>query len=67
MPATNFFRRVFAKNSAGTISDSSEQSEAITCKSEIVPPRIEFDARLRDTVVVKAGENVKLEAAISGD
>ena len=50
----------------GTISEPSEQSEPITCKSEIVPPRVEFDAGMRDTVVVKAGDNVKLEAAISG-
>lgn len=57
---------MFAKNSAGTISEASEQSEAVTCKSEIVPPRVEFDAKLRDTMVVRAGDSVKLEAIISG-
>uniref|UniRef100_H2YFD1 Titin n=1 Tax=Ciona savignyi TaxID=51511 RepID=H2YFD1_CIOSA len=58
--------RVSAENKAGAVSEASDLSEAITCKDEIAPPRIEFDAKLRDVLTVKAGDNVKLEAKISG-
>lgn len=61
-----FSQRVTAKNAADSLSDYSAESFLITCREEVIPPRIEFDSKYRDTVVVKAGEKVKLEANISG-
>jgi len=58
--------RVFAKNSAGAISEASQASEPVTCRHEVAPPRVEFDAELRDSVTVKSGDSVKLDARISG-
>lgn len=60
------FYRVLAKNAAGAVSDYSLESFPVKCCDEVTPPRIEFDASLRDTLVVKAGDTVKLEAYISG-
>lgn len=57
---------MLAKNAADSLSDYSEQSFPITCREEVIPPRIEFDSKYRDTIVVKAGEKVALEANIAG-
>lgn len=58
--------RVLAKNAAGCVSDFSEESEPISCRDEVIPPRVEFDSRLTERVVVKCGEMLKIEAYIAG-
>ena len=58
--------RVIARNSAGAVSIPSEPSDPITCKDDIVEPRIMVDAIFKDVVLLKAGENFKLEADIAG-
>uniref|UniRef100_A0A8C5FG90 Titin n=1 Tax=Gadus morhua TaxID=8049 RepID=A0A8C5FG90_GADMO len=58
--------RVFARNSAGSVSLPSDPSDPITCKDDIVEPRIMVDAIFKDVVLLKAGENFKLEADIAG-
>uniref|UniRef100_A0A3B5Q3E9 Titin n=1 Tax=Xiphophorus maculatus TaxID=8083 RepID=A0A3B5Q3E9_XIPMA len=58
--------RVIARNSAGAVSIPSEPSDPITCKDNIIEPRIMVDAIFKDTVLLKAGESFKLEADIAG-
>lgn len=58
--------RVMARNSAGSVSMPSEPSDTITCKDDIIEPRIMVDAIFRDIVLLKAGESFKLEADIAG-
>lgn len=58
--------RILAKNAASSVSLPSIPSEAITCQDVFTPPRLELDSKLRETIVVKAGENVKISALIFG-
>uniref|UniRef100_A0A3B4TBR6 Titin n=1 Tax=Seriola dumerili TaxID=41447 RepID=A0A3B4TBR6_SERDU len=58
--------RVFARNSAGSISAPSQPSEAITCRDDIEEPRLDVDASYSSNVVVMAGEVFKLEANVTG-
>lgn len=57
---------VIARNSAGAISLPSEPSGPITCKDDIVEPRIMVDAIFKDVILVKAGETFRLDADIAG-
>uniref|UniRef100_A0A672IA26 Titin n=1 Tax=Salarias fasciatus TaxID=181472 RepID=A0A672IA26_SALFA len=58
--------RVIARNSAGAVSVPSDPSDPITCKDDIVEPRIMVDAIYKDVVLLKAGESFKLDADIAG-
>ncbi|TWW80211.1 Titin [Takifugu flavidus] len=58
--------RVIARNSAGAISVPSEPSGPITCKDDIVEPRIMVDAIFKDVILVKSGETFRLDADIAG-
>lgn len=58
--------RVIARNSAGAISVPSESSGPITCKDDIVEPRIMVDAIFKDVILLKAGETFRLDADIAG-
>uniref|UniRef100_A0A673ANW9 Titin n=1 Tax=Sphaeramia orbicularis TaxID=375764 RepID=A0A673ANW9_9TELE len=58
--------RVIARNSAGAISMPSDPSDPITCKDDIIEPRIMVDAIFKDVVLLKAGESFKLDADIAG-
>uniref|UniRef100_A0A8C1WEY3 Titin n=1 Tax=Cyprinus carpio TaxID=7962 RepID=A0A8C1WEY3_CYPCA len=58
--------RVFARNSAGAVSNPSDPSDPIICKDDIEEPRIMVDAKFKDIVLVKAGELFKLEADVAG-
>uniref|UniRef100_A0A3B4ACA4 Titin n=1 Tax=Periophthalmus magnuspinnatus TaxID=409849 RepID=A0A3B4ACA4_9GOBI len=58
--------RVFARNAAGSVSMPSDPSDPITCRDDIVEPRIMVDAVFRDVVQLKAGESFKLDADIAG-
>uniref|UniRef100_A0A8C1WCZ1 Titin n=1 Tax=Cyprinus carpio TaxID=7962 RepID=A0A8C1WCZ1_CYPCA len=57
--------RVFARNSAGAVSNPSDPSDPIICKDDIEEPRIMVDAKFKDIVLVKAGELFKLEADVA--
>uniref|UniRef100_A0A3Q2Q9H1 Titin n=1 Tax=Fundulus heteroclitus TaxID=8078 RepID=A0A3Q2Q9H1_FUNHE len=63
---TSYEFRVIARNSAGAVSMPSEPSDPITCKDNIIEPRIMVDAIFKDIVLLKAGESFKLEADIAG-
>ncbi|KAF3843850.1 hypothetical protein F7725_002699 [Dissostichus mawsoni] len=58
--------RVIARNSAGAVSAPSDHSDPITCKDDIIEPRIMVDAIFKDTILLKAGESFKLDADIAG-
>uniref|UniRef100_A0A4W5MP93 Titin n=1 Tax=Hucho hucho TaxID=62062 RepID=A0A4W5MP93_9TELE len=58
--------RVLAKNAAGSVSEPSEPSDPITCTDDIVEPRIMVDAKFKDVILLKAGENFKLDADVAG-
>ncbi|KAL7882191.1 hypothetical protein AOLI_G00090400, partial [Acnodon oligacanthus] len=58
--------RVFARNSAGAMSNPSDPSDPIICKDDIEEPRIMVDAKFKDVVLVRAGEVFKLDADIAG-
>uniref|UniRef100_A0A3Q3K5M9 Titin n=1 Tax=Monopterus albus TaxID=43700 RepID=A0A3Q3K5M9_MONAL len=58
--------RVIARNSAGAVSMPSESSDPITCKDDIIQPRIMVDAIFKDVILLKAGESFKLDADIAG-
>uniref|UniRef100_A0A4W4EEQ9 Titin n=1 Tax=Electrophorus electricus TaxID=8005 RepID=A0A4W4EEQ9_ELEEL len=59
--------RVFARNSAGAVSNPSEPSDPIICKDDIEEPRIMVDAKFKDIVLVRAGETFKLDADVAGE
>uniref|UniRef100_A0AAR2LAJ2 Titin n=1 Tax=Pygocentrus nattereri TaxID=42514 RepID=A0AAR2LAJ2_PYGNA len=58
--------RVFARNSAGAMSNPSDPSDPIICKDDIEEPRIMVDAKFKDVVLVRAGEVFKLDADVAG-
>uniref|UniRef100_A0A668AG62 Titin n=1 Tax=Myripristis murdjan TaxID=586833 RepID=A0A668AG62_9TELE len=58
--------RVIAKNAAGLFSEPSDNTGSITVKDDVDPPRIMMDVKFRDTVVVKAGETLKIYADLAG-
>lgn len=57
---------VIAKNAAGLFSEPSDNTGPITVKDDVDPPRIMMDVRFRETVFVKAGETLKINADIAG-
>uniref|UniRef100_A0A8C6V4Z3 Titin n=1 Tax=Neogobius melanostomus TaxID=47308 RepID=A0A8C6V4Z3_9GOBI len=57
---------VIARNAAGAVSVPSDPSDPITCRDDIVEPRIMVDAVFKDVVQLKAGESFKLDADIAG-
>lgn len=58
--------RVIAKNAAGLFSKPSDSTGSITVKDDADPPRIMIDVRFRETVFVKAGETLKMNADLAG-
>uniref|UniRef100_A0A8B9H748 Titin n=1 Tax=Astyanax mexicanus TaxID=7994 RepID=A0A8B9H748_ASTMX len=58
--------RVTAKNAAGLFSIPSDNTGPITVKDDVDPPRIMMDVKFKDTVVVKAGETLKINADVAG-
>ncbi|MEQ2279002.1 hypothetical protein AMECASPLE_004985 [Ameca splendens] len=58
--------RVTAKNAAECYSAPSETTGPITVQHDVEPPIIILDDKLRQVVVVRAGDLLKIEADISG-
>lgn len=58
--------RVIAKNAAGLFSIPSDNTGPITIKDDVEPPRIMIDVKFRETVFVKAGETLKINADLAG-
>uniref|UniRef100_A0A3B5A5Y3 Titin n=1 Tax=Stegastes partitus TaxID=144197 RepID=A0A3B5A5Y3_9TELE len=58
--------RVIAKNAAGLFSIPSDNTGPITVKDDVDPPRIMMDVKFRETVHVKAGETLKINADLAG-
>lgn len=58
--------RVIAKNAAGLLSEPSEGTGPVTVKDDVDPPRITIEDKLRQLVVVKAGDLLRIDAEISG-
>lgn len=57
---------VIAKNAAGLFSEPSDNTGPITVKDDVDPPRIMMDVKFRETVFVKAGETLKINADFAG-
>ena len=57
---------MIAKNAAGLLSEPSESTGPVTVKDDVDPPRITIDDKLRQLVVVKAGDILRIDAEISG-
>uniref|UniRef100_A0A3B1IHI7 Titin n=1 Tax=Astyanax mexicanus TaxID=7994 RepID=A0A3B1IHI7_ASTMX len=57
---------VIARNAAGLLSEPSEGTGPVTVKDDVDPPRITIEDKLRQLVVVKAGEILRIDAEISG-
>uniref|UniRef100_A0AAR2JTQ9 Titin n=1 Tax=Pygocentrus nattereri TaxID=42514 RepID=A0AAR2JTQ9_PYGNA len=57
---------VIAKNAAGLLSEPSEGTGPVTVKDDVDPPRITIEDKLRQLVVVKAGDILRIDAEISG-
>ncbi|AWP08682.1 putative titin-like [Scophthalmus maximus] len=58
--------RVIAKNSAELFSAPSETTGPVTVQHDVEPPKIILDDKLRQVVIVKAGDLLRIDAAISG-
>lgn len=58
--------RVSAKNAAGSISQPSVSTDSVKCQDSFLPPRLDLDPNLKDTVFAKPGDDVKISAAIFG-
>ena len=57
---------VIAKNSADQLSAPSESSGPVTVKDDVDPPTIIVEDKLRQLVVIKAGEIIRIDAEITG-
>uniref|UniRef100_A0A672P2N0 Titin n=1 Tax=Sinocyclocheilus grahami TaxID=75366 RepID=A0A672P2N0_SINGR len=57
---------IIAKNAAGLLSEPSEGTGPVTVKDDVDPPRITIEDKLRQLVVVKAGDILRIDAEISG-
>lgn len=57
---------VIAKNSAELLSAPSESTGPVTVKDDVDPPTIILEDKLRQLVVIKAGELIRLDAEITG-
>lgn len=57
---------VIAKNSAELLSAPSENTGPVTVKDDVDPPTIILDDKLRQLVVIKAGEIIRIDAEITG-
>uniref|UniRef100_A0A665VGB5 Titin n=1 Tax=Echeneis naucrates TaxID=173247 RepID=A0A665VGB5_ECHNA len=58
--------RVIAKNSAELFSAPSETTGPVTVQHDVEPPKITMEDKFRQVVTVKAGELLRIDAAISG-
>ena len=63
---TTYEFQVIAKNAAGSVSVPSAPSEQVTCKDNFTSPRIDLAGNMTETVIVKAGETVRLAASFFG-
>uniref|UniRef100_A0A4W6BZU8 Titin n=1 Tax=Lates calcarifer TaxID=8187 RepID=A0A4W6BZU8_LATCA len=59
-------RESVRKNAAGLFSEPSDNTGPITVKDDVDPPRIMMDVKFRETVFVKAGETLKINADLAG-
>lgn len=50
--------RVLAKNAAGSISVPSDLTDVMTCKDMFMPPRLDLDPNLKDTVFAKVIDSI---------
>lgn len=57
---------VVAKNSAELLSAPSENTGPVTVKDDVDPPTIILEDKLRQLVVIKAGEIIRIDAEITG-
>lgn len=57
---------VIAKNSAEQLSAPCESTGPITVKDDVDPPSISIDDKLKQLVIVKAGDIIKFDAEITG-
>uniref|UniRef100_A0A3P9HH34 Titin n=1 Tax=Oryzias latipes TaxID=8090 RepID=A0A3P9HH34_ORYLA len=57
---------IIAKNSAEQLSVPSESTGPITVKDDVDPPAIIMEDKLRQLMVIKAGETIKIDAEITG-
>ena len=57
---------VIAKNSAELLSAPSESTGPVTVKDDVDPPTIILEDKLRQLVVIKAGEILRIDAEITG-
>lgn len=57
---------VIAKNAAGLLSEPSESTGPITVKDDVESPQIEIEDKLKQLIVVKAGDIIRLDAQIFG-
>uniref|UniRef100_A0A8D3AWS5 Titin n=1 Tax=Scophthalmus maximus TaxID=52904 RepID=A0A8D3AWS5_SCOMX len=57
---------VVAKNSAEQLSAPSENTGPVTVKDDVDPPTIILEDKLRQLVVIKAGEIIRIDAEITG-
>nr|XP_019933946.1 PREDICTED: titin-like [Paralichthys olivaceus] len=58
--------RVIAKNSAELFSAPSETTGPVTVQHDVEPPKIILDDKLRQVVIVKAGDLLRIDAEIAG-
>lgn len=58
--------RVIAKNAAGLFSIPSDGTGPITVRDDVDPPRIMMDVKYKETLLVKAGETLKINADLAG-
>ncbi|KAM6937763.1 titin-like [Xenentodon cancila] len=58
--------RVVAKNAAELFSAPSETTGPVTVQHDVEPPKISMGDKFRQTLVVKAGDLIKIDTSISG-
>ncbi|XP_039989339.1 titin-like [Xiphias gladius] len=58
--------RVIAKNSAELFSAPSESTGPVTVRHDVEPPTITLEDKLKQVVIVKAGDLLRIDADISG-
>jgi titin len=62
----NYEFRVYAKNAAGSTSEASEVTCPICCVDCYIAPKLDLDRNIKDTVIARAGDTIKLGADIVG-
>ena len=55
-----------SSTNSGTFSEPSEPTSPVICRDELEPPYVDYDPKLRDALVVKAGDAIHFDAKIYG-